>query len=187
MGGEIPLLHTEDYMANDLTENPWVLDSDGILSTGPVCVKWARLLPAAVGAVATLKRWNEIDTRSTASGATCTVTGANTIASTGNFTAAKVVVGDAIEITSSSTGNNLGIYLVKTRSDDNTIVTDDGGLTNDTGATYNFKIYTGITVFPFLVSEDSIVPDDFMPTEPMRLGNLSLDGLTSGAILYIYV
>jgi len=173
-------------MANDLTENPLILVSDGIISTTPISIKWARLLPAAVSAVATLKSWDESDERSSIEQATVTVTGNNNFASTGNFTAAKVVVGDVIEITHSNS-ENVGIYLVKTRTDDNNIIIDDGGLTNETGKLYNFKIYKGIIKFPFLVSEDSIIPDDFFPAEYMNLSNLSLDGLTSGAVLYVYV
>jgi len=174
-------------MANDLTENPLVLDSDGIISTKPITIYWARLLPGAVSNAATLKSWDESDIRSSEEQATCSVTGNNTITITGVFTTAKVVVGDAIEITHTSTDNNVGTYLVKTRSSDNAIIIDDGGLTNDTSALYNFKIYKGITKFPFLVSEDSLVPDDFFPTIPLTLSNLSLDGITSGAVLYVYV
>ena len=174
-------------MANDLTENPLILDSDGIISTKPISIKWARLLPAAVSDAATLKSWDESDVRSSVELATCTVTGANTITSTGNFTASDVVVGDAIEITNTSTGNNVGTYLVKTRSNDNAIIIDDGGLTNEATKLYNFSIYKGIIKFPFLVSEDSLVPDDFFPNEMVNLSNLSLDGLSSGAVLYVYV
>jgi len=174
-------------MANDLTENPLILDSDGIISTTPISIRWARLLPNALSNAATLKSWDESDVRSEEEQATVTVTGANNLACTGKFTTADVVVGDVIEITNSNTGNNVGTYLVKTRTDDNNIIIDDGGLTNEAGKLYNFKIYKGITKFPFLVSGDSLLPDDFFPAQPMNLANLSLDGIVSGAVLYVYV
>jgi len=175
-------------MANDLTKNPWVCDSDGVLSIKPIFIKNVRLDPAAASDVATLTHWDWESTKSTAVLATVTVSTGATITSTGNFTTAKVAEGDVIKISSTSTGNNLGTYLVKTRSSDNAIVIDDAGLTNEATKLYNFEIHTGVTFRPFQVGDaGALQPDDFNPAHPVTVQNLALDGLSSSAVMYIYV
>lgn len=179
-------------MANDITKNPWVLVADGMIRTRPFFIKYAELIPATVGDTANLKHYDWSTSKSSESRLSITVTGNDTLTdtvATAAFATGNIAVGDAIRITHTSSGNNVGTYLVKTRTNDNVIVIDDGGLTNDTTEFYNFTIHTGVVFHTFLVSgvTSQVVPDKFYPPQPVTMQNLALDDLSASAKVYIYV
>jgi hypothetical protein len=119
------------------------LDTIGVIQGGPLALVEAILFPNAAADAATLGSWNEGATpKSSVAGGTVSVTSTNTITCSGAFTTGKVAVGDIIRITKSPTGNNLGWYLVATRSSDNAIIITGAALSNDTGSVYDFSIWT---------------------------------------------
>lgn len=179
-------------MANNTTGLVWVLDTVGIITQTPVCVQRAVLKPNAASDVADFRYWYQgaTDTtyiNATTGGATTTTSGTNTITSTGAFTAANVVIGDVIDITSSSSGNNKGRYGVITRSSDNAIVVS-GTLTDESDKTYDWKIYNGYQAIylPAGVSDASGTTIDF-GDEGRLFPNLFLYVLTTSAKVYLYL
>ena len=175
-------------MANRTSENPWVLDTDGIVKTLPVMVKYMKFVPNAVTDTALIRHWNPNSNKSTQEQVSCTVTSAKTITSTGAFVTANVAAGDIIEITASASGNNVGTYLVESRDSDNAITIHDDNLTNEATKLYNFNIYTGRVFHEFLVSEDSIIPDVFDPHGyKATTQGFAVDSLSGSATIYVYV
>ncbi len=179
-------------MSNDITRIPWVLDSDGMIRTLPLTIKYAEFIPSAVGQSAILRQYDWGTNKSSQTLLSITVSGNDTLTDTvgtGVFVTANVAAGDAIQITATGTGNNIGTYLVKTRTNDTNIVIDDGGLTNDTTELYTFTIHTGITFHKFRTSgvTSQTVPDKFMPPQPVVWQNLAVDDISTGAIIYMYV
>jgi hypothetical protein len=175
-------------MANDVTGLVWHLDTVGVISSTPVHMKKVVLNINAAADAVLMNYWNRYsgDTRSTADGATTTTSGTNTITSTGAFTTAKVVVGDIIEITHSSTGSNIGSYVVITRTNDDAIVIA-GTLTNEASATYTFKIYKGHRAVYILSPGTEKAQTEMDFNEGIDYPNLALYTLTSSATVDIYV
>ncbi len=124
----------------------FLLDTKGVVYTKPLWIEQVTLFPNAAADAATLASWDENATPiSSTYLATLTVTSASILTSTGNFTAAKCSAGDIIKIVDTSTGNNIGTYWILSRDTDNQITTSGATLTNDTGATYSWKIWTPST------------------------------------------
>jgi hypothetical protein len=175
-------------MANDVTGLVWHLDTVGVVSTTPVHMKKIVLNINAAADAALLNYWNKGsgDTRSTADGATTTTTSTNVITSTGAFTAAKVVVGDIVEITHSSTGNNVGSYVVITRTNDDAIVIA-GTLTNEASAIYTIKIYKGHRAAYLLSPGTEKIQTQMDFCGGVEYPNIALYTLTSSSTVDIYV
>ena len=179
-------------MANVLSGLVWKVDTVGIVSETPITIRKAVLLPNAASDAALFHYWNPAppgtgDINSTAGAQTATVTSTATIASTGNFEATEVAVGDIINITNSSTGNNTGPVVVITRTDDNTIVTS-GGLTNEDNKIYSWDIYNGHLALhlPAGSSDTSPTTLDFGPGG-LSLPNLALYTRSTSAVVHLYI
>lgn len=184
----------------------WELDGEGMIIASPVWITKAIFLPSKTGDQCRVTSWgpqtNTQTARTTMLRKDVTITSNSIITSTGNFEAAEVVVGDIINIYASEDTYNIGHWQVGTRSSDNAIVVDTalgawgragGALTNNTAQWCDWKIWAPSTAFR--------VTDDGTPTKApvvwdfgsenrgkgRRFPNLSLNTLSGGGILMLYV
>jgi len=182
-------------MANNFSANMplWILDTAGVFYSKPVIIRKILLYPNAAGDAATFYSFDPSATaKSTASEATTTVSGNTTIASTGAFTATKVAVGDAIVIKWTSTGNNIGAFMVKTRTDDNTIVvcsieSTTAPLTNESSKKYSWSIQPGYISVPVLSPGTEKCETEIDFGDGLWVPNLGLISLSTSAKVYIYL
>lgn len=182
-------------MANTLlTQNVWYLDTEGVVTSNPVIVRKVILLPNAAGDSATFTQWGSQSSlptvRSTMLGKTVTTTSTTTITSTGNFEAAEALANDIIEITKTSTGNNLGSWQIGTRSSDDAIIVDvgNGALTNEASKVYDWKVWKPAPAFKLVSpgTEKVAIQIDF-GDKGFRFPNLAMNALSTSAVLYVYV
>ena len=170
-------------MANDLTSDVFILDTaNKIISAGIIWVKKLIFVPTSAGDSITFKALNWNGTAiSTKTAQTCTVTGTNTITSTGNFTATDVAGGDIIVI---SNGTNKGLYLINARSNDNTITIHDPALTNEASVSYSWKIFRPtVQIYALAPATEKMMVDvNFAP--PHRFYGLALTDITGTCYLY---
>ena len=189
-------------MANVCTGLIWELDGEGFLISKPIWLKKVVFLPNNTGDQFRLTYWGpesaNPSVRTTMLRKTVTVTNTYTVTSTGNFEAAEAVVGDIMEITYTSTIYNEGFWQVGTRSNDNAIIVDinlagfgraGGALNNDTGATYDWKMWAPTTALK--VTDDGTqskapVQFDFYG-RGQRFPNLALNTLSGGSIVLLYL
>jgi hypothetical protein len=120
------------------------LDTIGFIHKGAFRIVKATLLPNAAGDAAVFKSYDEKSTaHSTAVDAATVIAATNLIQSTGNFTAGKVTAGDVIRISASDgAAGNIGLWYVVSRDNDNQITVSGGTMTNETGKTMSWSIYT---------------------------------------------
>lgn len=154
--------------------------------------------PSSAGDAAELAAYDSKATpKATMVDKTVTVTLGTTITSVGNFEASEVAVGDVIVITESETGNNLGAFVVKTRSSDDEIIVGEkftgfktatsAPLTNEASKVYSWKIITPYTFLP-LLSQDTnkaMLVIDF-GEDGQWMPNLLLPTLSSGSKIYLF-
>lgn len=176
-------------MANDLTVNPWIVNTCGVLSTTPVRLQKATLVLNAEADTAVFVTWDPGATKkATMTNQAVTVTSTTTIASTGNFETGEVAVGDIIKITNSSTGNNLTTGVISARSDDNTVVLMDGNaLTNEADKTYSWWTLTPQVAFTLKAPETEKMIISLDWPQGIWLPNLALQSLSTSAVCYLYV
>jgi len=175
-------------MANTYNGSMWVLDTVDVISTTPVIIKKIVLVPNATSDAATFVSWGaqstpELSVRS----ATITTSGANTAASTGNFTTANVDPLDILTITKTSTGNNIGSFIILTNADNNTVTVTAGDLTNDTAAVYDYHINTPYTSAYIEANNTDVVPAEMDFGNGRQFKNLALSVLATSAVVYIYL
>ena len=183
-------------MTNVLQEqNVWYLDTEGVVTANPVYIRKIVLIPNAAADAATFTCWgpqsSEPTVRTTMIGKTVTTSLTTTITSTGNFEATtEALANDIIEITKTSTANNLGSWQIGTRSSDDAIIVDVGNsaLSNDTGATYDWKVWKPAPVFKMVSpgTEKVAIQLDF-GEKGFRFPNLAMHTLSTSAVLYVYV
>jgi hypothetical protein len=178
-------------MANAQTLNPWRIDTCGVLSAGHVVVKKATIIPNAAGDAAVLVTWDTSATKkATQTNKTVTVTSSKTITSTASdFEAAEVTAGDIIKITNSSSGNNLGTFIVDARGGDDNITIETGNtLTDEATKVYSWTTQTPQTAIHLLSpgTEKIAWELDFGPAG-LHLPNLALQSISSSAVVYLYV
>ncbi len=181
-------------MANVLTSGApvWKIATAGVVSTGPVIIKKALLIPNAAADAATFVSWDEDQgtKKATMSGKTATVTSTKTVTSTGNFETGEVAAGDIIKIyTSVTTGNNMGTYVVDTRdSDDAVTIETANALTDEASSVYSWWTMTPYTVIQATSpgTEKCSYELDFGP-DGLHLPNLALSAISTSAVVYLYV
>jgi hypothetical protein len=177
-------------MANLTGVNPLVLDTAATLFKTPITVKKIVLIPNAAADACRFDVLNMGATpKSQGAGATCTVTLTTTITSTGAFTTGNVAVGDFIVIRNTSTGNNIGVFRVTARTNDNVIVCAGDLLTNEAAATYTFDIITPQKAIELLSQATSAKMEqvDFGPFGH-EFRNLILASITSSnVVVYVYL
>jgi len=174
-------------MANVSNQQIFTWDTIGVYVPGPFKARKFLLYPAAAGDACELKTCNLQSIKSEKYSQTCTVTANNQIASTGNFTAASVAVGDVIQIYASNS-LNVGWYIVATRADDNTITVVGTPLQNDAGKVYSWRVYTGFSAGTILTQATTKKqePLDFGDRGYDFPGGLGLLSLSATAKLYIW-
>jgi len=176
-------------MANDLTINPVIVNTCGVLWTTPVRIQKATLVLSAEADTAVFVSWDASKTKhATQTNKTTTVTSSKTATSTGNFEAAEVTAGDIIKITNSSTGNNLGTFIVDSRDSDDAITIETGNtLTDEANKVYSWWTLTPSVCFTLKApeTEKMIVSLDW--PEGTWFPNLALQSLSTSAVVYLYV
>jgi len=175
-------------MANTFNGNLWILDTVDVISTSPVTIKKIVLVPNAASDVATFSCWSEQSTPELAVyTATVTASGANTLASTGNFTTANVDPLDVLTITKSSTGNNLGSFIILTNADNNTVTVTAGDLTNETSKIYDYTVHTPYTQAYIKAPGTEVMSTELDFGHGREFKNLVLSTLSTSAKVYVYL
>ena len=175
-------------MANTFNGNTWILDTVDVISTKPVIIKKIVLIPNAAADAVTFVSWGAQSTPELAvATATTTASGANTLASTGNFATANVDPLDILTITKSNTGNNLGSFIILTNADNNTVTVTAGDLTNETASVYDYNIYTPYTQAYIKSPGTEVMMTELDFGDGREFKNLALSVLTASAKVYIYL
>ena len=178
-------------MANLLVGNVWRIDTVGRISSTPIGVKRIVLFPSAANDAALFhcayvgsKSANRI--HKSFGRYAATVSGGNTITSTGAFAAANVAAGDIIDITRTSTGNNLGPHIVTTRSNDDAVIVASS-LTNESNEEYEWTIYNGFRALGIKAGATDKSPVSIDFSTPQRFPNLFLYTLSASATVDLYL
>jgi hypothetical protein len=177
-------------MANDVAGRVWILDTAGIITKSPVKINGGTLVPNAAADAATLKYFwagSPNDRKSSAVAATATVA-TNQLTSAGNFTAAKVAVGDGLVIEWTNTGNNTGTFFVVSRDSDNAVTLASVGavaLTNEATKLYTWSVYTSRTAAQ-ITSAGTEKCNESLDELPV-LPNLVLSAISGSAKLYLNI
>ena len=187
-------------MANDITGTVWQIASDGIISSKPVRIGKILFYPNANTDVGTLQIWGPETANATARasmrGQSIQVTGTDTVISSGNFEAAEALAGDVIHFLDfdGRTSSNYNIYSqIETRSSDNQVIVDaeDALTTEAAGKIASWDIWKPSTFLDMYApaTEKMQVQYDFAGIygRGFRVPNLKIDGLTSSAVVYIYI
>lgn len=181
-------------MANDKTTRTWILDTAGIITDRPVLITKAIIYPAqAAGITAVFRSWEPSSTPELAKlDVSCTVTGTNQIASTGNFPTASVDPGDVLVITrSKESGNNLGAYLIATNADNNTVTLDAANALTNEVKIYDFNVFTPVTQFTLLAPGTEVQAFEMDFSSPVGFGrvfpNLAMDDLTASCVVHLLI
>ena len=177
-----------------LTTNPMILTAAGVISTTPIIIKKIVLYPGGAGKLATFYYWNAGVPEGVVDAATTTVSGTNTVTSTGNFTAALGTQygvikfgGNCLTSAGVASANINATRLIATVSSDDAITVLPATLTNEVAGVYSWKTYEPIAG-PKLVS-----PGTETATEEIDYGdhwlalpNLIL-GIFDGSAVHLYV
>lgn len=181
-------------MANDLTGNPWVCDTVGLLWDSPICIKQMIFFPNAAGNGAVFYTYDPTSPLCETSGATTTVA-TGVITSTGAFTTAKVTAYGVIEIgprSVKSTGavsSNVGKKrLIASRDSDNQITTAPTDLTDEASAVYYFKTYTPLKrIVIESAGTEKLTETVYFPGEGLHLPNLVLATMDDSCAVHIFI
>ena len=168
-----------------------ILDTAYALIDRPIRVQKVVLYPNAAGDAAVFSSYDpEATPKATMDYKAVTVTGGNTITSTGNFETAEVAANDIIHIYASDTGNNKGNYIVSARSSDDAIVVggsewDTTPLSDEASKYYSWTTITPYTSIPMLcaATEKAVFEYDF---GGFVFPNLILTSLSANAKVYLY-
>lgn len=178
-------------MANDLTSTPhlWVLDSPGILSEGMVHIAQIVYIPNALDDDLVFKQWDE-NTTVAAGGkenATGTITGTNTLTSTGNLPA-DVADGHIFEITATDgAAGNKGKKLVETAGDGNAVVIHEDDWTNEATKVYTWRTFATVPAIVLKAGATDKSPINFVfYPSGRRFPNLTLETIDGGTA-YVYL
>lgn len=141
-------------MANVLNQRTITIDTEGIISLVPICIRKATIICNAAADAAIFTFWSvDATAASTKTAETVTVTAStNTFASTGNFATATINPSQIMKISNTATNENLYTFQIATNADNNTITTDatnsyHGTVTDDTSQLYSWKVWTPYTAF----------------------------------------
>lgn len=185
-------------MANDITKNPIYITDVGVVMTTPLWIKKIVLVPAADGDRAVLKYWieNPSGERVHKQNKTASASGAHTLTSTGNFDTTadpvEAIVGDAIHIYASSSGNNLGVYEITSVDDTPDTVDVYPTLTIESDKIYSWKIYESYPLAS-MKSQNAAGAGNLLLNYELNFKgdglytrNLMLTQISDDAVLYIY-
>ena len=169
----------------------WVLDTEGIISKTPICLRRAIIYPNAAADAATFKTWNENGTPELTKWlVTGTITSTDTVTSTGNFPTASVDPGDIIKISAGSgAAANVDTFLIDTNADNNTIVVhNDPLMTNEATKVYSYKIWTPTVAFKIESPGTEVINWEIDFGEKGRwFPNLAMDDLSTSAIVHLHI
>ena len=180
-------------MANVLNTNPIFIDTEGIISVRPICIKKVVMHVNAASDTAKFTYWDENGTPDhhlqlkTSTWATATLT------STGNLPAGAPAANDIVYIYYTSTGNNIFRFQCKTAGDNNDAVFDalaayHGTVTNEASKLYSWKIWTPKKAI-YLDAQAVTVNDeerDFGDTG-IWFPNLALHTLSASVTIEVYL
>lgn len=178
-------------MANSLVGKMYTIDTVGYVSMMPIKVLKITLYPNTEADSVTFKyayigSENTDHIRATMTAKTATVS-TNAITSTGNFEASELVTGDAIQITNTSSGNNM-TSVFATRTDDNTATCYGVTLTDEASKTYSWRVYKGYTgaTLKAAETEKGVVELDF--GDGMWFPNLTCSAISSSSdLVYVHI
>jgi len=190
-------------MANVMTGNPLYIDTEGIISVLPLCIRKILWQPASTGNATTFTYWVESDAPVTTFGIrnaqTVSVTAAtNTFVSATNFETDSINVDQIMRVLNTSSGDNIGYWQIATNANDNTITVDKPAqvygqsvtLADDTSEIYSWRVWdnhslitikgSGITGDTGLVSLDFYDYGYWVP-------NLAMNTLAASGVVWIYL
>lgn len=182
-------------MANDLTRgNVLIADTVGLLHRGHIWVRGFEFLPANAGDAFTLLQYKTASPIAlTSKQITGTISGTNTLTSTGNLPSAFAQF--ALLHILKSTGDvanikNGGLFLITTAGNNNALVSADAAwpLTNEANKVYDIEAFVGSVAYPLLSpATDKQSVGRWFGDPGIQFENLALSVLTSGAKLYLYL
>lgn len=182
-------------MANDLTRgNVLIADTVGLLHKGRIFVKGFEFVPANAGDTFTLLQYKTATPiTNTKKQITGTISGTNTLTSTGNLS--NIFAQFALLHIIKSTGSvlntkNGGLFLITTAGDNNAIVSADAQnvLTNESSKVYDIEAFVGSVAYQALSPATDKQSIGRLFGDPgIEFENLALSVITSGAKLYLYL
>jgi hypothetical protein len=177
-------------MANDTTNQLWVLDSVGIITQSPVCVRKIVLIPNAANDVGQINVYSPSSPEAAGSltGKTGTITLTNTLTSAGNLPSS-IGDGDVFEIidTSGAAGNK-GKKLVKTAGTGDAVVITEDNWTNEASVVYSWNTYPAHMEFYIKAGATDASPCQLdFGIDGRWFPNMILETLSTSARLHVYV
>ena len=177
-----------------LTTNPMTVTAAGIIWDGPIVVKKIVLYPNAAGDAATFYYWKLDSPEGVVDAATTTVSGSNTVTSTGNFTAAlgtqygAITFGGDCKISAGTASANIHEKrMIATVSSDNAITVLPATLTDEVAGVYAWKTYEPIAGPKLKSAGTEVISEELDFGDGICFPNLILGVLTASATVHIYV
>ena len=177
-------------MANVKDGIVWTVDTVGLIKDGPIRIRKIVFKPNAAGDAVTFK-WYDPSGAVAVGGKTGkvgTITGTNTLTSTGNLPAGIAQYYIFHLKASNGVAANLGKHMVSTAGDANAVVVTPSDWTNEASVTYDWATYptylaAEITTQATTKKEGVL---DFTAS-PLCLPNLVMDTISASGVAYIYV
>jgi len=183
-------------MANLLNQNPIIVDTVGLIWDKPVTIYRIDLFPNAAGDGAVFYHYTPSTPLASKSQVTTTVSGTNTVTSSGAFVSGTDVSQYGVIkfspncMTSAGVASaNIGLSrMVLTVSSADAIIVTPSTLTNEAAGVYDWDSYAPIPTVK-LKSNGSVVETDhwIAPAGGLHLPNLILATLTANAVVHIYI
>lgn len=182
-------------MANDLTANPWIITTAGLIADHPVCIRKIILFPNSAGDGTTIYHYDP--TSPLASMVNQTITAASgVLTSTGNFEATEataygvIAIGAMSKTAAGAASANVGLKrMIASRDSDNQITTTPTDLTDEASAVYHWQTFTPIKDIVMESSGTEKCTETYDPPETggHRMPNLIVGALDANAVLHIYI
>lgn len=183
-------------MSNDLTGNPWIVDTVGLIYDAPVSIRKIILFPNAAGDGALIYSYDPSSVLSEAWPVTATAA-SGVITSTGAFTTAKASAYGVFEVASGSLtaagakSDNIGKRrMIASRDNDNQItLTPTTDVTDEASGVYHIKTYTGTKRIVMESYGTEKVTETWEPPQwdGFHMTNLIVATLDTSAVLHIYI
>jgi hypothetical protein len=177
-------------MANVKNGIVWTLDTVGLIKDGPIRIRKIVFKPNAAGDAVSFKWYDPsgVIAAGTKTGKVGTITGTNTLTSTGNLPS-DIAQYYIFNITASNgAAANIGKHLVATAGSANAVVVTPSDWTNEATITYDWTTYPTYLAAEITTQATNKLEGvlDFTAS-PLCLPNLIMDVIATSGVAYIYV
>jgi len=183
-------------MSNDLTGNPWIIDTVGLIADHPVSIRKIIFYPNAAGNGALIYSYNPSSVLSEEWPVTATAA-SGVITSTGAFTSAKATAYGVFEVAFGSltaagaASANIGVKrMIASVDNDNQItLSPTTGVTDEASGVYHIKTYTGTRRIVIESAGTEKLTEYYDPpqTDGFHMPNLIVATMDASCIMHIYI